>query len=136
MVMVEPPETMWPWVANCTAARSEGERVDARMVPEALVLIGEQHVEIARIDVGARGRQAPAPLMRGVGTEQCALPVDYARRELDVTAERRRAEGLEEPGDAARERRADPRHRDRRDQSRRFHAGCGGTSPLIAPARR
>ena len=41
---VEPPETMRPLPANWPAARSSASDVDALMVPEALVLVGDQHL--------------------------------------------------------------------------------------------
>jgi hypothetical protein len=37
-----------------------GQRIDAEMAREALVLIDKERVEIARIDLVARGGQAPA----------------------------------------------------------------------------
>ena len=43
---------------------AEGERIDARMLEEALVLIGEEHVEITRVDLIALSRKPPAALAR------------------------------------------------------------------------
>ena len=51
---------------------AEGERIDAVMLEEALVLIGKEHVEKARIDLLSRCRQAPAALARDVGPKQLA----------------------------------------------------------------
>ena len=51
MVMVEPPETIWPCVTSWQAGAHEREGIDAVMLVEALVLIGEQHFEEARIDL-------------------------------------------------------------------------------------
>ena len=44
--------------------------VDAAMLGEAPVLVGDEHVEEARIDVGLRHRQAPAAVGDGEGAEQ------------------------------------------------------------------
>ena len=63
MERVEPPETIRPLVTSWSAARPKRQRVDAVMLPEALVLIGEQHVEEARIDL-RRGSPATASGLR------------------------------------------------------------------------
>ena len=57
--------------------------------------------EIARIDVLARRRQAPAPVRRGVGPQQPPVAVDHDGRECAPLAERRRAERGDPAGDAA-----------------------------------
>ena len=51
MVSVEPPETMRPLVDELQRRAHQRQRIDAVMRAEALVLIGEQHVEEARIDI-------------------------------------------------------------------------------------
>jgi len=52
------------------------------MSPEAPVLIGDQHREIARIDVVGRRRQPPAPVGQGERPEQPAVAVDDDGRAL------------------------------------------------------
>ena len=51
MVSVEPPETMRPLRDELAGRAHERERIDAAMGAEALVLIGEQQLEEARIDI-------------------------------------------------------------------------------------
>ena len=71
------------------------ERVDAPMLEEALVLIGEQRLEIARIDLLARRCQPPAALAGKIGPEQLAVTVKHHPRHFEVAAERRRSEHVE-----------------------------------------
>ena len=59
-------------------------RIDAVMGAEALVLIGKQHVEQPRIDVGDPRRQPPAALGRGIGAQQPAVAIEDAGGELQV----------------------------------------------------
>ena len=54
----------------------ERARVDAAMLVEAPVLVGDQHRDIARIDVVRRRRQPPAPVGQGEGAQQPAVAVD------------------------------------------------------------
>ena len=74
MVKVEPPETTWPLPAHCQAA----------MGAEATVLVSQQHLDEARIDVVDFDRQTPAAVRRGVGAQQPAIAVDHLGREFDV----------------------------------------------------
>ena len=46
-----------------------GRRVDAAMLVEALILVGEEHFEEPRIDVLDARRQPPAPLGGGIGAQ-------------------------------------------------------------------
>ena len=73
------------------------ERIDADVLAEALVLVGDQQVEIARIDVGHGRGQPPAAVRRRVGPQQAAVAVDHDGGELERFAERHRAEGMD-PG--------------------------------------
>src|SRR5260370_406988 len=57
-------------------------RVDAAMLIEPPVLIGDKHRQIARIDVMRRRRQAPAPVRQGEGPEQPSLAIDDDGRAL------------------------------------------------------
>ena len=54
--------------------------VDAAMRVEAPVLVGEQHREIARIDLAAGHRKAPAPVGQGEGAQQPPVAIDDDRR--------------------------------------------------------
>ena len=66
-------------VTNCSAARAQRQRIDAVMRAEALVLVGEQHVEEARIDIVDRRRQPPAAFARSHRPQQPAVAVDHQR---------------------------------------------------------
>ena len=50
----------------------ERQRIDAMMGEKPLVLIGEQEIEEARIDILPRRRQPPAPLIGRIGPQQTA----------------------------------------------------------------
>ena len=78
MVSVEPPERMRPLAASWNAARMSASGSTPVMGAEALVLVGEQHVEEARIDIGDPRRQPPAALGGGIGPQQPAVAVDHA----------------------------------------------------------
>ena len=79
-------------------------RIDAVMNAETFVLIGEQHVEEARIDVGDRRRQSPAAFAGRISAQQAPFPIDHAGREIEVLAERRRAERSDPPRRAGKSR--------------------------------
>ena len=68
---------------------------------EALVLVGEEQVEEARIDAVAGGGKAPAAVGRGVGAEQLAVAIDDEGGEGEVLAERCGAEGNNPPSQSA-----------------------------------
>ena len=53
------------------------QRIDAVMAAEALVLEGDQHGEVARIDLLHLRRQAPAAVGRGVGAQQPVVAVEH-----------------------------------------------------------
>ena len=69
----------------------ERQRIDAVVVEEAAVLVGEQHRQEARIDIRAGRRQPPAALRRGVGPQQPPVAIDHQRR--DTRAPRRAVPG-------------------------------------------
>ena len=83
---------------------AERERVDAVMRFKALVLVGEQHGEEARIDVLARRRQPPATLERGVGPQQPPVAIHHQRGEGEPLAQRRRPERRDPPSAARQDR--------------------------------
>ena len=76
------------------------KRIDAVMRAEALVLVGKQHVEEARIDVGHFGRQAPAAVGRRIGAQKLAVAIEHLLGEFEIFAERRRPERPDPPGRA------------------------------------
>ncbi len=79
------------------------EHINAGMLRVALVLIGEQDGEEARIDIGARRLKPPAPFRRGVGPQQPAVAVDHHGRIAKLLPARRRAEGEGPPGSGSKE---------------------------------
>ena len=79
----------------------ERKRVDAVMGRKALVLIGKQHREEARIDIGDARRQAPAALAYRVSAQQSAVTINDTGREGDVFAQRRWAKGRDPPAAGA-----------------------------------
>jgi hypothetical protein len=74
--------------------------IDATMLVEALVLIGEEHLQKPRIDLGGRRRQAPYTLRSGEWTQEPPLPVDHQHRMGKRRAERRRAQSPHRLGQA------------------------------------
>ncbi len=54
--------------------------IDAMMHPEALVLEGDQHGEVARVDVFDVDRQAPAAVGRRVGAQQPVVAIEHRHR--------------------------------------------------------
>ncbi len=65
-------------VAHELAERAaERQRIDAMVLEEAFVLIGEQEFEEARIDILARRRQPPASLIGRIGPQQAAIAIDH-----------------------------------------------------------
>ena len=85
--------------------------VDAGMAREALVLVGDQHAQVERIDLGRVDRQAPRPVGRGEGAQHDAVAIGHHHRGLVETAEIEREQPIErEPGERqARNRGAAPR---------------------------
>ncbi len=102
----------------------EGQRIDAPMPVEALVLIGEERLEVMRIDLIARRRQPPAAFAGEIGPEQLAVAVEHQRRHFEIAPKRRRPERLEQARNAARDRGNDPHHADR---------GIDGTAMPLPP---
>src|SRR4051812_9009017 len=71
--------------------------VDADMLVETLILIGEQHRDEARIDILGAAREPPSPLVGSIGTQQLALAIEHAVRR--VGRDRRRPQ-RDEPASA------------------------------------
>ncbi len=65
---------MWPLVMSWPAARKR-QHVDALMVPETLVLIGDQHVDELLVDLVETGFQPPVAVRRGEGAQQLAIAI-------------------------------------------------------------
>ena len=107
------------------------QRVDAVVIPEALVLIGDQHLDELRIDLVEAGRQPPAPVGRGEGPEQRAVAVDDLAGDRDRLRQRRREGAVE--AFRTRPRRLPPA-RQRRRRRRRACGDFRGTAHLPLPA--
>ena len=88
------------------------ERIDAVMRAEALVLIGKQHVEETRIDVGYFGRQAPAAFGGRIGPQQLAVAIEHLLGEFEILAKRRRSERPDPPRRASQRDNTNERNRD------------------------
>src|SRR5260370_873323 len=71
---------------------THGKRVNADMLVEALILVGEQQLYEPRIDILDGSLQPPTSLGVGVGAQQSAVAVEHAMRRVEIFAERRRAE--------------------------------------------
>jgi hypothetical protein len=90
---------------SCAAKR---ERIDTGVGMKAAVLVGEQQLEIGRIDIaGGIDRQPPAPIRHGVSTQQLAVAVDDARRNFSRLLKRQRSERSHPSRNHHRKRQAD-----------------------------
>ncbi len=69
--------------------------VDAAMLVKASVLVGEQHREIARVDLAAGDGQAPAPVGQRESAQQPPVAIDDDRRAEAGGGEIERPEALE-----------------------------------------
>ena len=96
------------------AGANERAKVDAVMLIKPPVLIGDEHRDIARIDVMRGRRQPPAAIGQSEGPEQPAVAIDDDRRALARGRKIERAEacGVARPGDG----RAEARRRYERKQ--------------------
>ncbi len=59
---------------------NERAKVDAVVLVKPAVLIGDEHRDVARIDVMRRRRQPPAPVGQSERPEQPAVAIDDDRR--------------------------------------------------------
>ena len=91
------------------------QRIDAVVLAEALVLVGDQQIEIARIDVLHGRGQSPASVDRRVGAQQLPVAVDHDGGELEALAERHGTERMDPCGEGERAKPDDDRSRDRCD---------------------
>ena len=82
MVSVEAPETTCPALAHWPSARAQGERIDAPMAVEPLVLVGDEHLQVARVDLIGRDRQAPGAVACGERRQQPPVAVDDQGRSI------------------------------------------------------
>ena len=76
------------------AGAPDGQRIDAVMAAEALVLEGDQHGEVARVDILDLDRQAPAAVGRGVGAQQPVVAVEHGDGQRLGTGQRQRLQPL------------------------------------------
>ena len=101
------------------ASANERAKVDAVVLIEPAVLIGDQHREIARIDLMRGRRQTPAPVGQSEGPEQPAVAIDDNRRAFarGGKIERAQARRVAAPGEGrARAGRHDERQRGGEDE--------------------
>ena len=90
------------------------QRIDAVMVVETPVLIGDQHAQKLRIDIGNVGLQPPAALRRCKGAQQLAVGIEHLGRNDAGLVERRRKGAVcglkakDQPCRRQRQRRQDP----------------------------
>jgi len=75
------------------------ERIDADVLAEALVLVGDQQVEITRIDVGDGRGQPPASVRGRIGPQQAAVAVHHDGGEFKRFAERHGPKGMDPGGE-------------------------------------
>ena len=61
------------------AGANEGANVDPVVLVEAAILVGDEHRDVARVDVVRGRRQAPAPIGQGEGPQQPAVAIDDDR---------------------------------------------------------
>ena len=114
----------------------ERARVDAAMLIETPVLVGDEHREIARIDVMRRRRQPPASVGQGEGPQQPAVAVDDDGRALarGHEIERPEARFVARPGEGRGDGRdGDERARRRRDATRSVRRGVASLPLTPAP---
>lgn len=67
------------------------KRIDAKVRPEALILVGQQKLEISWIDIRLRlSRQPPASIGHGEGTEQFSVAIHDRCRDTMRLGKRQR----------------------------------------------
>ena len=77
----------------------DGEWVDAVMRMKTPVLVGDQHLEIARVGFGDLQRQAPAPVGRGEGAQQPVIGIEYGDRKAFGAFQGRAADEMQGSGE-------------------------------------
>ena len=91
---------------------ADRQRIDAVVAAEALVLEGDQHGEVARIDLLHLRRQAPAAVGRRVGAQQPVVAVEHRDGQRLGAGQRQRLQigprPRHQPGDAGQQRRPLP----------------------------
>ena len=95
------------------AGAADGDGVDAAVAAETPVLEGEQHGEVAWVDLLGLDGQTPAAVGCGVGAQQAVVAVEHADGKRLGTRERERLHALPDEGDGAR---GEEQYRDRRAQ--------------------
>src|SRR5262245_7514533 len=116
------------------------------MRKEALIFIGEERLEIARIDVVAARGEPPAAFVCEIRPEQRGVPVENHARYFEVASERRRSIGRKQAGHGSRSSGGEPQRANRRGkgytpQSARFRfaahlAGATSTAPVSVRPKR
>ncbi len=114
----------------------KGARIDAAVLIEPPVLIGDQHRKIARVDLMGRRRQAPAPIGQGEGPEQPPLAIDDDGRALarGHEVDRPEARGIARPENRRREAGdEDERHRGGEREPEEADEGHARPHPNLLP---
>ena len=129
----------------------ERHRIDAGVTLEPRVLVGLEHGEKARIDVGGRDRQAPAAVIRREGAQQLPIPVEDDGRALFGDGQIERAESSRDSStQGLTSRRSPQRHTRARSPSDGFRSrfcpegdgrlratsSCDGAATASRPRRR
>src|SRR5262245_15209941 len=135
-----------PLAHELVGGAAQGERIEATMRKEALVLIGEERLEIARIDIVAGRGEPPAAFVGEIRPEQRGVAVENHARDFEVASERRRSIGRKQAGHGPRGRGGEPERANRRaksyaPQSARFRraahlAGPTSTAPVSVRPKR
>ena len=77
------------------AGPDDGQGIDAGVVLEALVLVGHQHPQVARVDFVDGGRQAEETVLGQIGPQRPSLPVDHLSRQFLQARQVRRIGAVE-----------------------------------------
>ena len=124
-----------PLAHELVSGAAERERIEAAMRRKALVLIGEERLEIARIDVGPGRGEPPASFAREIGPEQRAVAVENDARDFEIASERRRSVGCKQAGHRARSGGGEPERANRRGKGNAPQSSSMVAAPLILPER-
>src|SRR5262249_9096982 len=76
---------------------SQCERVDARMLAEALVFVRKEQLQETRIDVLLGNRQPPAAVIGRIGAQKPSLSIEDNVRIFEILALRHRPERIDPP---------------------------------------
>ena len=114
---------------------AERERIDTDMRREALVFVGKEQLQKARIDVLPRGRQSPTAFIGRIGAQQPAVAVEHDVRIFEILAERRGPERLR-PERAGKQRDGRGAAQACKDNAPALHFGAISTVPVAVRPNR